>query len=197
MVGAILLSWVVDAGDRRRVPEIFVPITARENQAVLCVRRITVVRVGELEVSPCRGFVNVDGSYETHVASVTLWNTLIKQKSSKFNQTFRKNVCNLLVTIGALFSTFWARIVNRTPALVPTQTISVEAISDVTRRHAALCCWMMLSQLLSILFTAGATFTSQTILKLKIIIKKKIETPRLSIICRIRTQATLSFRLYF
>lgn len=165
MIGAILLSWVV-GGVQRRVAEVLVSVTAWDDQPVPCIRRVSVVRVGESEVSPCGGFVNVNSSYETHVPGVTLWNTWRVEKFN-FNLSPFKKIFFQPVTIGALFSTFWARIVNRTPALVPTHTISVEAISEVTRRHAALCCWMMLSQLLSILFTAGATFTSQTILKLK------------------------------
>lgn len=71
------------------------------------------------------------------------------------------------VTTGVDLPIFWARTVKRTPALVPTQMMSLHAKREVTRRQAALCCWMMLSQLLSILLTAGAKFTSQIVFRLK------------------------------
>lgn len=55
-----------------------------------------------------------------------------------------------------------AGIVNNTPALVPTHIRSLQASSEVTRRHAALCCRIMSSQLDNILFTDGAKFTSNS-----------------------------------
>lgn len=48
-----------------------------------------------------------------------------------------------LVVAGAM----WGNgIVRMTPALVPIQSRSLQARSDVTRRHAALCCRIMSSQ---------------------------------------------------
>lgn len=53
-----------------------------------------------------------------------------------------------------------ADIVNKTPALVPTQTKSLHANNDVTLKHAALCCRIISSQFDNILLTGGARFTS-------------------------------------
>jgi hypothetical protein len=48
-----------------------------------------------------------------------------------------------LVVAGAMWG---SGIVRTTPALVPIQRRSLQARSDVTRRHAALCCRIMSSQ---------------------------------------------------
>lgn len=48
-----------------------------------------------------------------------------------------------LVVVGAMWG---SGIVRITPALVPIQSRSLQARSDVTRRHAALCCRIMSSQ---------------------------------------------------
>lgn len=74
-------------------------------------------------------------------------------------------ICLIPVTMGILdpLQTFCARIVNRTPALVPTHIKSLHANSEVTRKHAALCCRIMSSQFDSILLTDGAKLTSNII----------------------------------
>lgn len=62
MVGAIVPACTFADGDRARVPEVFVAVTARDYQAILRVRRFSVMGIRELEVSSCGGFVNVDRS---------------------------------------------------------------------------------------------------------------------------------------
>jgi hypothetical protein len=61
---------------------------------------------------------------------------------------------------------FCAIIVSITPAEVPTHIKSLQANSEVTLKHAALCCLIISSQFVNILFTDGAKFTSWIISKL-------------------------------
>lgn len=85
-----------------------------------------------------------------------------KGLNSQITKNMNKSPCKP-VTMGLLLPIFWNETVTNTPAVVPTQIISLHARREVTRRHASLCCWIILSQLLSILVTVGAKLTSDTI----------------------------------
>lgn len=162
VVGAVFSPCNFIHGVCSRRSEVFIAIATGNYQHVA---RTWVIQ-GWASLRRCI-FINFNWCEKPDVTCVALWNAW-ENNYQVSNEFFNFKTLYSPVTTGVLLPMFCARIVNKTPALVPTQIMSLCANSDVTRKQAALCCWMILSQLLSIRLTAGAKFTSQTVFKLKI-----------------------------